>query len=505
MLVKLSSLNSTDSKVNESAGSSLKSLQIQCNRIQSSEKVTLVNLLTSKDASGKFPLHFVAKIDDQQKALDVATWILNNRGNNPLPSWGDQDSLTPLHYAAAKGHQELCTLMSKHGANINGGDKDGVTPFHVACYYGHVEAAKALVQAGASIWQGNEIVGNPLHYAVIGGDHNLPMVQFLMESGISPAVGNSLAITPFHLAAKNNLPQIIELLASKLRVLNIEDIFNNSVPDEDWYGSVYQGDKSGVTALILSVKEENLETTKTLIKIGVDPRAGDNNGFSPVHIAAQNGNYNLLKLMANFELFYGENNAGSNPLHLACMNGHLNAAYFLIKQHPDHLEDKNKAGFTSLDYACSSKSVPVVALLLDKGAKITDNSLGESLKKGELAITKLLLSTRIIPTEKDLSFTVSKGSYDATKLLLECCANPAEEVLKIASQIKNNMKILELLVNYGGEITQDVANTALEEYRNYLSSNIGVSSKINEDDFHTPESESLLGLYQPLLDNDFII
>ena len=44
---------------------------------------------------------------------------------------------TPLHLAAAVGHEVACRLLINHKANINEADRDQVTPLHLACQNRH--------------------------------------------------------------------------------------------------------------------------------------------------------------------------------------------------------------------------------------------------------------------------------------------------------------------------------------------------------------------------------
>jgi len=44
---------------------------------------------------------------------------------------------TPLHLAAAVGHEVVCRLLINHNANVNEIDRDNLTPLHLACIKRH--------------------------------------------------------------------------------------------------------------------------------------------------------------------------------------------------------------------------------------------------------------------------------------------------------------------------------------------------------------------------------
>jgi uncharacterized protein len=62
---------------------------------------------------------------------------------NPGNGW------TPLHAAAAGGHQKMCETLLENGADINAQDLAGSTPLHLAAARGHTQTVSLLLAYGA--------------------------------------------------------------------------------------------------------------------------------------------------------------------------------------------------------------------------------------------------------------------------------------------------------------------------------------------------------------------
>eukprot|EP00904_Undaria_pinnatifida_P004919 jgi/Undpi1/1557/HiC_scaffold_11.g04947.m1 len=56
---------------------------------------------------------------------------------------------TPLHRAAAKGHEEVVSMLVQNGSNVNARDGFFYTPLHLACVNGTVACVDVLLRSGA--------------------------------------------------------------------------------------------------------------------------------------------------------------------------------------------------------------------------------------------------------------------------------------------------------------------------------------------------------------------
>jgi ankyrin repeat protein len=480
MLVNLE-LVTTTTQPHASAYAGFNQFKFAANqRVGKGHAANLTEVMQSQDENQRFPLHFASKSPLDQ-AVKIAELALANGGN---ANWGDANSHTPLHFAAAReGYAALCQTMIARGGNVNQGDQDGFTPFHGACYSGGVATVQAIYQH-ANLQQGDNQGRNSLHYAVIGG--NAHVVEHLLQDS-APYMynietlslkGNSVGITPLHLAAQNNSEALILLFRGKC--------------------DPNQGDEKAFTALHRATAANHQAAVFSLLDIGADPLQGNTAGWSPIHIAAESGFHGILNEMhiRKFDLSAG-NNIGVTPLHIACMNGHLNASHVLLKNNADIINQQNRDGYSPLDYACTTTNQALVAMMLNRGAEVTVRSLRQSLESN-IEITKLILSRDAIPSQDDVTAAVTHG-FDIVNLLLRCGGGATEEALKVAAKVENAQNLVKLLVEYGATITEDVINESRDEYKDYLKTHVGEVFTPEFQDPGIPEY-NLLGLYEGHLD-----
>ncbi len=72
--------------------------------------------------------------------------IIENR--TASPNCCTLEGLTPLHFAAASGHDGVCRLLLQEGASCSSTGFRGISPLHVAAHFGHVGVFKTLLGVG---------------------------------------------------------------------------------------------------------------------------------------------------------------------------------------------------------------------------------------------------------------------------------------------------------------------------------------------------------------------
>ncbi|XP_013191949.2 ankyrin repeat domain-containing protein 39 [Amyelois transitella] len=93
----------------------------------------------------------------------------------------DNAGYTPLHYAARKGHVDICRILLSNGAVIDAQTKSGnATALHKASASGKLDVVKFLIQAGACV-NIQDIDGQTiLHKAM--ANNNRELANFLLTT-----------------------------------------------------------------------------------------------------------------------------------------------------------------------------------------------------------------------------------------------------------------------------------------------------------------------------------
>lgn len=238
-----------------------------------------------------------------------------------------------LLWACFTKRDDLLPELIKMGANINFSCPfEEYTPLHLAAFSGCLKSLKWLINEGCNL----EVMANncsPLHFAVLG--NNLEAVKILLGAG------SKIHCTVLHYAVHTNAIECIPILLSKQ----------------------------------------------------VDTNTLDSAGFSPLHIAADTGNINIIKMLLEVENINVDLltvDRGNTALHYAAEGGHTNVIKLLLNKKAD-VFIRNKKGQTPLHLGTRSQSAECVDLLLkaksDISAKDNENRtpLHTAVGKGLLA------------------------------------------------------------------------------------------------------------------------
>jgi ankyrin repeat protein len=147
-----------------------------------------------------------------------------------------------------------------------------------------------------------------LHFALRA--KNMKTARHLFEKGAAPTIRDHKGNTPFHTAAALS------------REIDILDLF---LADNDKF-DIDHRNQFGMTALHRAVMESNRATAGFLLSKGANPNAADQNGVTPLHLAAYFANMqicmDIVKLLLNHKdtnVNYLDN-VGRNVLHYAQFN-----------------------------------------------------------------------------------------------------------------------------------------------------------------------------------------
>ncbi|MBI4807811.1 MAG: ankyrin repeat domain-containing protein [Nitrosomonadales bacterium] len=150
------------------------------------------------------------------------------------------------------------------------------------------------------------------------------------------------------------------------------------------------------TPLMVAAFNGNLEFTQLLLKCGARLSTRDKNGYTPMHWAAYNGHTEVLKFLIEIGAEPDiPSQFGWTALMQAATRGHLLACAYLLFRGAD-VNSATSDGWTSLHKAANNGHIEVVKLLLSKGAnrfaKYQDGStpIDLAIKSGHLDIVDML-------------------------------------------------------------------------------------------------------------------
>jgi len=120
----------------------------------------------------------------------------------PAAPSADGPEINNLMDAAKYGDLEAIEDFVAIGKDVNGGDEESRTPLHFAAAHCQPVAISMLVEAGANLESVDSKMNTPLHYAA--GYGRVAECKLLLNLGASPAAKNETGKTPLDLAGLND-------------------------------------------------------------------------------------------------------------------------------------------------------------------------------------------------------------------------------------------------------------------------------------------------------------
>nr|XP_057926958.1 histone-lysine N-methyltransferase EHMT1-like isoform X2 [Doryrhamphus excisus] len=287
------------------------------------------NLKPPEVNSSTRQLYLSAKQGDLQRVIHLLV-----DGKDPNFLMDGQNKCSPLHAAAAEGHQEICHVLIQAGAHLDMFDENQKTPLMTACENNHLDTVKYLIRAGAAI----------NHKDVMG-------------------------FTCLHLASKLGHYDIVQHLLSRTsKYLNSQD-------DGGW------------TPISWAIEHKHKNVFYLLLSEGADVNIRDKEQNVCLHWAALSGCADVAQALLDSQCDLNATNVhGDLPIHVAAREDHLECVMLFLSRGVD-LRQKNREGQTALD-CCTNGSNVWMALNTSK--KLTDtrrnrDCLGEQLLSRDIS------------------------------------------------------------------------------------------------------------------------
>jgi len=193
--------------------------------------------------------------------------------------------ITPLEWAARKGHKDVVTVLLENNADVNASrPTDGVTALFIAAQEGHAE-----------------------------------VVEMLLANKAEVNASRTDGTTALYMATRRGYAEIVKLLLD-----NNADVDTMRTDD-------------GTTALYAATCDGHAEVVKLLLASDADVNARvARDGSTPLHDAAWKGNAELVKLLLNNNAdVNARRHNGTTALDLAKRNGHAEVVKLLLENNAD--------------------------------------------------------------------------------------------------------------------------------------------------------------------------
>ena len=467
--------------------------------------LTRYNLDTlSVDDNGNTPLH-IAALAGREEVVNM----LITKYKCPVECRNDSKQ-TPLHIACLEGHLSVVRmLVSEHKADLNARDVHNNTPLNYAALGGHTNVVESLINEFSCSPYLKEFKGRTLfHLACYSG--NLELVEMLYN--MDPLFVDDNGDTPLHIAALAGREEVVSMLITKfkcpvdcrnnskqtplhiacgkghlsvVRVLVSEHNADLNACDEhnttplnhaamcghnivvkslisEFSCSLYIKECKGRTLFHHACYSGNFELVEMLYNM--DPLFVDDNGDTPLHIAALAGREEVVNLLITKYKCPVDcrNNSKQTPLHIACGRGHLSLVRMLASVHKADLNARDKENNTPLNKAALCGRTKVIKCLIDEFKCNPDTRGGESgnllhqicTSDHEMIIKLLIHSYKLS--------LISADDYGNTPLHIAACFGSST----CLHTLLHNYNAPVFVRNSSGKTAVDVANN--ETIRNIL-------------------------------------
>ncbi|KAM9384645.1 receptor-interacting serine/threonine-protein kinase 4 [Pholidichthys leucotaenia] len=243
---------------------------------------------------------------------------------------------------------------------------------------------------------------------------NEEAVKFLLLNNANPNHANARGSTPLHLATEKHLKPLVEVLLSR-RGTNV------NAKDEDQYTALHWAAQNGDEAI-----------TRLLLDRGAAINETDGRGRTPAHLACQHGQENVFRVLlsrcADIQI-KGKDNW--TALHFAAWQGHLGIVKLLIKQAGADMDSQTRDGCTPLHLASKRGQYRVARILIELGADVhvtsagLDTPLHVAAETGHTSTSRLLIKhqadihARNVHGLTPLHLASQRGHLATVKMLIE--------------------------------------------------------------------------------------
>lgn len=201
-----------------------------------------------------------------------ANFVKSNLTGAFLLLTGRASQQQKLYFAINTGNVPEVAKLIKEGVDVN---RKGNSPLIAACIGQQPEIVKMLLEAGADVNDIETISGST---ALIYSVRNPKIVKILLEGNASVNTTNKSGMTALLYSAHDGNLEVVNLLLQAGADVNIADV-------------------QGMTPLALAVHFGPLSVVKRLVEAGADVNAKDKEGNTALKLAQKTGNEEIIQLL----------------------------------------------------------------------------------------------------------------------------------------------------------------------------------------------------------------
>ncbi|CAG2110484.1 unnamed protein product, partial [Medioppia subpectinata] len=321
--------------------------------IETSSKDDAKKLVNQPNKNGESCVHYGANLLSKNahyvnEDRDLMRLLLQTGGNPLLET--SENGWPPLFYACSHGHPDIIRMLLNQNARVDVFDERGQAALHIAAELGHEEVVDILLASNAFVNVRNKHGMTPLHLAARRGFNSI-VKQLVLSHGALLDAFTLTKQTPLHLAAENGQLEVCNTLLTMKADVNATD--NHSQ-----------------TPLHLAAEHDHSEVLKLFLKHNPERLSVPNkNGYTCAHIAAAKGSVAVIKelMRLNQESVINAriSKTKSTTLHLAAEGGHVEVVRVLL-QAGAKATDENAEGYTALHLAAKNGHVKVLSALKEQ-------------------------------------------------------------------------------------------------------------------------------------------
>ena len=268
----------------------------------------------------------------------------------------------PIHLAAQDGQLDLLDyFISEEDIDINLPDEINWTPLNRCIgFTGNVDSTKFLLERKADysnivpITYESTLHGSAMHQAAYLG--RLGTLEALLDFSQSQTAGKTEPLENgmelLHLSALGGHHGTVQFLIERVKQVDELDGFATFELDKGKLASIKPDDTSvkslrNWTALHMAVSNGHYKVVEALLKAGANPNIKNAAGDTPLHIAVNKNNSDILRLLCSKSDFSTTNASDQTALNLAIKLEHLGLARTLVSLGANPDQTMNLYGYTN--------------------------------------------------------------------------------------------------------------------------------------------------------------